>query len=274
MTMIVFAEFLGGRVLAVKDLDGATVQQIGGTALASPSGLAVDPSGTVVAAELDAHAVSLAKAGAAWTRFGTHGSGVNEFARPAAAAFRDGSIIVLDSGNHRLVQLSDIDGTGWTTYGHRGRPTADDPAEGAFADPRGVAVDELGRIWVSDPGNSRVIRVDAIDGTGWVEIPLPAGTVPYGISAHGSGVHVVDSGNQQIITVDADGAVTNLIGLADGTWVSPAFVTATGDDVVIADVVANELRSLAADGTVTAALRGSPPDQLDPLFDSIGGVAA
>lgn len=57
--------------------------------------------------------------------------------------------------------------------------------------------------------------------------------------------------------------------------VLPAFVASTGTGLVVADVVTNTLRLLEDQGAghvVTASLRGSPPDVVQPLFDSIGGV--
>ena len=110
-------------------------------------------AGSALVAEMNTHRIALAEAGSAWTRFGAHGSGQGQFARPAAAAFlQSGQLVILDSGNCRVVALDDIGGAGWTAYGHRGRPTPGDPAVGAFADPRGLAVDTADRIWVSDPG--------------------------------------------------------------------------------------------------------------------------
>lgn len=77
--------------------------------------------------------------------------------------------------------------------------------------------------------------------------------------------------------IDGSDAVT-VIDLADGSWVGPVFVTGTGAGLVVADVTANELRLLEPDGaggfTVTARLRGTPPDAIEPLFDSLGGVGS
>lgn len=281
MTQIVFTEYLGGRVFQVDDLDEWTLVTVGHTELAGPSGPSLDAAGSVLVAEMDLHEVALAQPGLGWDRFGTHGSGEGEFTRPAATAFLgDGGIVVLDSGNCRLVGLADITGWGWTSYGHRGLPGPANPAQGAFADPRGLAVDTSDRIWVSDPGAHRVTRIDALDGSGWAELALPTAPyppVPYGISAHQDGVALIDAGNARLLIIDGGGATTATVDLADGTWVSPSFVTSLGDNLVVADVVANELRLLEPDGpgyTVTARLRGSPPDLVEPRFDSLGGVGS
>ena len=186
-------------------------------------------------------------------------------------------MVVLDSGNCRLVFLDDIGGSGWSTYGHRGMPSATDPAAGAYADPRGLAVDSSGRIWVADPGAHRLTRIEGKDGSGWCRIPLPpasAPSLPYGLCAFRDGVLVLDVGNRRVLMVDD--ADTVEVALDDPSFVSPGFVAAVDDDdIVLADLRANELRLLQFDGAGfvdIARLRGSPPDVVVPLFDSIGGV--
>jgi sugar lactone lactonase YvrE len=277
MTQFVFTEILGGRVLRIDDLDESSLESVGDTVLAGPCGPSFNANWGVLVADPIVHEIALAEPGSGWTRFGTQGSGDGEFMRPAATEFLgSGRLVVVDSGNGRLVFIDDIAGSGWTTYGHRGLV----PSEGGFADPRGVAVDTADRIWVSDPGANRLTRIDAPDGSGWKEIALPAAAsppLPYGLAAHQDGVVVIDVGNSRLLVLDKTGAPSATVDLADGTWVSPAFVTSLGDSLVIADVVANELRLLEPDGagyTVTARLRGSPPDLLEPRFDSLGGVAS
>lgn len=280
MTRIVFSELLGGRVFEIEELKLASLAPVGDIPLGGPSGPAVDPAGRVLVTEMNNHGVALAQPGGAWQRFGSHGSGVGEFDRPVATAFLGDSLLVLDAGNCRVVSIDDIGGGGWTSYGERGRPGPGDPAEGAFADPKGLAVDTSGRIWVSDPGANRVTRIDAIDGSGWTEISLPGAArraLPFGLGAMGDGVVALDVGNCRILILDSAGEST-AVDLADGTWVSPAFVTGVGDNLLVADVVGNELRLLesgAANGfAVVSTLRGSPPDLVQPFFDSLGGVAS
>lgn len=281
MTRIVFSELLGGRVFELEDLDATTLTPVGDAPLGGAGGPAADPGGSILAADTDNHGIALAEPGDVWQRFGSRGSGEGEFQRPAATAFLGDSLIVLDTGNCRVVAVDDIGGNGWTSYGHQGRPTPGDAAEGAYADPRGLAVDTSGRIWVSDPGANRVTRIDAIDGSGWIEIALPAAArppLPFGLGAMGDGVVVLDVANRRILIVSSAGATTATVDLAAGTWVSPAFVAGAGESLVVADVVANELRLLGTDSaggfTVVATLRGSPPDLVEPLFDSLGGVAS
>jgi DNA-binding beta-propeller fold protein YncE len=280
MTRIVFSELLGGRVFEIDDLEVGSLAQVGDIRLGGPSGPAVDPVGRVLVAELNNHFVALAEPGGPWQRFGSHGSGVGEFDLPVATAFLGNSLLVLDARNCRVVSIDDIGGGGWAAYGERGLPGPGDPAEGRFADPRGLAVDTSGRIWVSDPGADRVTRIDSIDGGGWTEVPLPpapAPALPLGLGAAGDGVAVLDAGNRRIVVLDPV-AGTAVLDLAGAPWIGPAFVAGPGGRLVAADVTANELRLLELDGAggfeVVAALRGSPPDMVQPIFDSVGGVAS
>lgn len=276
---VVFTELLGGRVLEVDDdLEPFSLTEVGGATLSGPSGPGRDGAGAVVVAELFADAVAAADPYGAWVRLGTSGSGAGEFRRPVAAAWHAGRIVVLDGGNCRLVFVDDIGGSGWATYGHRGAPTAADPvAEGAYAEPRGLAVDSSDRIWVADPGAHRLTRIDGQSG-GWVRIPLPPApkaAAPYGICAYGDGVAVLDAANRRLLLVDDTGTTETPFDAAG--WPSPTFVAAAGTDLVVADLLANELRRLQITGSgiaEVARLRGSPPDVVAPLFDSIGGVGS
>lgn len=280
MASLVFTELLGGGVFEIDaGLDESSLRTLGGGGLRGPSGPGRDPSGAVVVAEITGDGIALADQGGAWTLFGTSGAGDGQFRRPAAAAFTGGGMVVLDSGNCRLVFLDDIGGSGWSTYGHRGMPSATNPAVGAYADPRGLAVDSSGRIWVADPGSQRLTRIDRSDGSGWCRISLPpasAPSLPYGLCAFRDGVLVLDVGNRRVLVVDDVDTVE--VALDDPSFVSPGFVAAVNDDdIVLADLRANELRLVQFDGAGfvdVARLRGSPPDVVVPLFDSIGGVGA
>jgi hypothetical protein len=132
---------------------------------------------------------------------------------------------------------------------------------------------------VSDPGANRVTRIDAVDGSGWTEITLPAAAkpaLPYGLGAMGDGVVVLDVANRRVLVLGAAGET--VVDLADPTWVSPVFVASAGENLMIADIVANELRLLEVDGangfTAVSTLRGSPPDLVHPIFDSLGGIGS
>jgi len=71
-------------------------------------------------------------------------------------------IIVADASNHRIVQMNDMAGAGWATFGTRGSGV------NQFIWPRAVFVDAQGRIYVVDQDNHRIVRMDDMTGAGWV----------------------------------------------------------------------------------------------------------
>ncbi|MCL5055170.1 MAG: hypothetical protein M1169_04405, partial [Firmicutes bacterium] len=62
-------------------------------------------------------------------------------------------------------------GDGWKAYGHPGGGI------GEFNDPRGIALDAKGRIYIADFGNNRIVRIDNMNGRNWVSF-----------GTHGSGI--------------------------------------------------------------------------------------
>lgn len=62
---------------------------------------------------------------------------------------------------HRIERMDDIAGATWLTFGGEGSGVYQ------FASPTGIAVDELGRIYVADYYNNRIVRMDDMTGAGW-----------------------------------------------------------------------------------------------------------
>lgn len=265
--MVVLAEQRLGRVFTLSSLRSSALRRVGRMTLAAPSGPDLAPGGSVVVAESGRHGIATFERSLhQWRRYGTRGAGVGQFARPRAAAFSGRGLVVADTGNRRIVGLADVDGSGWQTLG---------PDPSLFVEPRDLAVDFSGGVWVADPGAGRLVRFDALDGTGWAVVELDAGAVPYGVCAYATGAAALDVGRSCVVVVDAVGAVVVETPLTETTWAAPSFVAADGADLIVADVVANALRRLAWDGAafvLTEELRGSPPDQTQPLFERIGGV--
>ncbi|HUG33299.1 MAG TPA: flippase activity-associated protein Agl23, partial [Anaerolineales bacterium] len=72
----------------------------------------------------------------------------------------DGSVYVTDTWNHR-VQKFNRTGEPIKTWGRFGQPLPEDPASiEYFWGPRGIAVDSLGRVFVADTGNKRIVVFD------------------------------------------------------------------------------------------------------------------
>ncbi|HEY8369003.1 MAG TPA: NHL repeat-containing protein, partial [Thermodesulfobacteriota bacterium] len=121
--------------------------------LAGPSAVAVDRAGRVWVAEPQAdRVIRLPDRAASTPRVATPEGALR---RPLGlAAAPDGTLLVADTGNHRIVRLAP-DGRIVATYGGPG----DDPGE--FERPAAVAAAPDGTFLVADTGNHRVQRLDA-----------------------------------------------------------------------------------------------------------------
>ncbi len=129
-------------------------------------------------------------------RVGRRGEGEGEFAFPTAAALApDGTLLVVDALNFRIVRLSS-DGAPVASFGTPGEE------DGELARPKGIAVDGDGRVYVSDAQRDLVLvfRPDgsfeySLGGTGtspgWF-------THPAGLAVAGGRLYVADSYNSRI----------------------------------------------------------------------------
>jgi len=119
----------------------------------------------------------------------------------------DHSLVVSDSGNHRL-RLVSIDGTVSTLAGDGTAATVDGPsASASFVRPRALAIDSNDNVYVSDDGAHRIRRVDSSgnvvtiagaggDANGFADGPgskaLFAGQEGLALSDDGKTVYVAD----------------------------------------------------------------------------------
>ncbi len=202
--------------------------------LAYPTGVAVDEAGNVYIADLNNHRIrKVDSTGTITTIAGTGGYGFSEDGGPASEAQLPnprgvavdgaGNVYVAESGSSRIFKvdstgtITTIAGTGEGGFGGGGGPATEEP----LANPRGVAVDGAGNVYVADRGSSRIFKVDStgtittIAGTGEggfggdggpaVEAQLSA---PTGVAVDGAGnVYIADRNNQRIrmLTPTAEG---------------------------------------------------------------------
>jgi DNA-binding beta-propeller fold protein YncE len=129
-------------------------------------------------------------------RIGGQGDGAGQFDFPTAAALApDGTVLVVDALNFRVVRLGP-DGAWLAAFGEAG------DEGGAFERPKGIAVDSGGRVYVSDAQRDLVLVFQkdgtfeyAIGGTGtspgWF-------THPAGLAIAGGRLYVADSHNHRI----------------------------------------------------------------------------
>jgi sugar lactone lactonase YvrE len=149
--------------------------------LAGPNGLALDSGGNLYVA--DGSRIRRFRPGGTITTVagtltpGSAGDGGPATAAglnfPAGLAVGAGGLLIADSGNHRIREVSPagvirtVAGTGVAGFSGDGG----EPAVGALYDPRGVTVDSLGRVFTADTRNQRVRRFTGSTPTTFVTVP-------------------------------------------------------------------------------------------------------
>lgn len=261
-----------------------------------PTGLVRDVSGAVFVVDSRNHTIrQISSTGNVTTFAGTAGASGSQDGTGASARFSsptaiaraaDGTLFVADTQNQTIRRLS-ADGAVTTFAGTAGAP-GDQNGTGTnarFNQPRGLAFDAAGNLFVADSGNHLIRRItpagevttlagmsglagtfDSSTGTG----ALFSEPTSVAVAADGN-LYVTDAATCFIRRVSPSGAVTTFAGLTrttsikDGTgreaWFNqPRAITASGDALMIADTGNAALRRLATDGSVTTlALSGSTP---------------
>jgi hypothetical protein len=255
-----------------------------------PYAVAADAAGTVYVADYRNHRIrKVTKDGTVSTLAGSGAAGYAEgqgdqaqFSSPRGLTIdADGNLYVVDTGNARIRRVTP-DGTVSTLAGSGTAGFFDGPAEEAqFNDPRGIAVDPDGMVYVADTGNHRVRRITPegvvtthadLPGPDKVQRPSEARlSGPYGVAADGEGrVFVADTTSNTILLIDADGtrsvyAGNGSWGDADGQPVQASFRSPValaldaGGNLYVADCFSHRIRRVAPDGLVsTIAGDGTP----------------
>jgi len=261
--------------------------------LESPVDVAVDPAGGFFVAEAAGHRVRrVDAAGELTTIAGTGTAGFSgdggpaaraQLAIPTGIAVHAGSLYIADSDNARIRKVAP-DGV-ITTVAGMDEDTDDEEttADGgpataaALEEPTGIAVDSAGALYLTDPVDQRVRRVDpsgeittiaGIGTAGFSGDGGPAGTArlafPDAIVARANGsVYVADMGNQRIRYVGRDGMITTVVGTGtpypadsgpatDGYLQDPE-TAQTGPDgsLYIADTSNHRIRKVDLAGVIT-----------------------
>ena len=238
---------LAGMVLGIGSADGT------GSAASFyyPLGLALDGSGNAYVADSNNHTIrKITSAGVVSTFAGTAGSNGTTDATGAAARFDtpfgvavdgSGNVYVADTNNHtiRKITYAGVVTTLAGTAGTSGSTNATGTAA-TFNQPRGVAVDGSGNIYVADTDN-HIIRKITSGGV----VTTFAGTAGSPGSTDGSGaaarfnypnglavdvngdVYVADTGNHTVRRITSDGVVSTLVGQAGNGTFTPGDLPAT-----------------------------------------------
>src|SRR5437879_9537740 len=168
---IYVADTYNGRIVRIDDMNGTNWTSFGtygsdAGQFSNPSGISIDAAGRIyVMDEGNSRLVRIDDMnGANWTTFSGTGSGVGQFAQYASPVAFDasGRVYVADTGNRRIVRMNDMSGANWATLTQS--PVINSYIF-SFGSPIGVAVDAAGRIYVADPYQPSVGRVDEMTRT-------------------------------------------------------------------------------------------------------------
>ena len=224
-----------------------------------------------------------------------------------------GVVLEMDAGNRIFTTLplvavtATLDGDVEKPYvftfagtGEAGEVGNGGPAtEAQFAFPTDPAVDGSGNLYVADSGNQRIRRIDAegvittIAGTGVRGFGGDGGpateaqfAAPRGLAVDGlDNLYVIDSGNQRIRRIDAEGVITTIAGTGvrgfggDGGPATEAQFAAPTDlaldgsgNLYVTDLSAIRIRRIDAEGVITT-IAGSGPVFSQGGYSGDGGPA-
>jgi sugar lactone lactonase YvrE len=237
-----------------------------------PAAVAAASDGSIYVADSRNHAirrispqgmVSTIAGGPSANGFGGYADGrarEAKFSAPAGVAvLPDGSLLVADTGNHRLRRVA-ADGAVSTSAGadtprdEMGRPSGgykDGPASQAqFRFPVGLAVSGDGAIYVADAGNHRVRRlaggVVSTVGTTGGKLDTPTG-----VAIDAGTLLVTDAGGHNLWRGPLSGPLTPVaLAKSETPLAAPAGVVATGGAAYVTDTGSYGLYRVAG-GTAT-----------------------
>jgi sugar lactone lactonase YvrE len=263
--------------------------------LESPAGVAADRLGnlyitdsgnlTVRRAGVDGQMTTIAGAVAIPGTADGPGSSARFTALTGIAVDASGNVYVSDGGARTIRKITP-DGTVSTFAGvpNTGNTFSYVDGKGSaarFADPRGMACDAAGNVFLADGDRIRKITPDGTVSTIALGTPF---NHPYDVAVDGAGnLFVVDTFDYTVRKITPDGNVTTIAGLlntpgaADGVGAVARFgalisivVDATGNLFTV-DNDAGTLRRIAPDGTVTTVAGATNPYQYQ---DGIGNDAS
>ncbi|HXH89969.1 MAG TPA: hypothetical protein VNN25_00195 [Thermoanaerobaculia bacterium] len=193
--------------------------------LSLPRGLAVDATGSLYIADRFHHRIRRVDA---TTRIITTVAGTGEpgfsgdggpalsaqLQTPFAVAFdRAGNLLIADDDNYRIRRVDAATGTITTIAGNGIDGFGGDGGQATSAsigEPSGVAVDSDGNVYIADPFNSRIRRVDAKTHV----ITTFAGSIDAsGVAVdRADNVYIANAGSNTIVKIARTGAITPVAG--------------------------------------------------------------
>lgn len=185
----------GNHRIAIYEVNGARAKRVGELkGLSGPEGVAVAPDGRVIVTNTSSGSVSVFRDGKLERTVGKYGNGRGEFARPHdVEAAADGTVYVVDSGNHR-VQTFGADMQHRATFG----------PELKLDEPKYLHFDG-DDVWLADEDNHRILLLDrggkplGLLGTGQRGRGPNAFYKPEAVLARAPHVWVIDTYNDRIV---------------------------------------------------------------------------
>ncbi len=257
---------------------GATVNSADGVGAAAqfdaPRGVAMDGAGNLYVGDTSNNTIrKVAPDGRVTTLAGTAGSGGYADGNGETARFNEpfgvavdanGTLYVADASNNAIRKVTS-GGVVSTLAGGGAAGTADGAGTAArFDEPRGIAIDATGTLYVADYDNHLIRRISpggvvttlagkadvqgAADGSG----TGASFRGPMGIAVDAAGVvYVADTGNRSIRKITADGVVTTL-SLSGARLSEPRGIAVDGAGVLyVADYASHTVRSISSSGVVS-----------------------
>ncbi len=181
--------------------------------------------------------------------WGEMGAITGEFYRPTFLALDGRKLYVSDFGNHR-VQVFDADGCFLRELGESGRE------EGQFKYPQGIAVDNLGNVYVSDIENTCIQKFTSSGNfvKRWSARSYAEAFTPSGIAIREGRLYATDPLNHRIRIFTSDGNILDEWGSTqsdtDGEFHYPNGIAVDNSGYVyVADFGNNRIQKLTSEGT-------------------------